>query len=497
MSFYGPEQSEGAKATHIRTGLRATARAATVVAAALSLSLSATTVASAHESDGYSHDSTIGVTNTDWMASLSSDASLSELSLPGTHDSGAYKTGGDIVFTQSMGLREQLQSGIRAWDIRLKTESNGRLTVYHGISRQGQDYESDVLATASGFLDAHPNEAIVMRVKHETGSAEAFDSAVRAVLNRFARVYTGTSNNPLLRDIRGKIVVLQDFASNARFGIPWSSLAIQDEYVLRTNWDLANKWRAIKRQLDTAQSGPRSTTYVNFLSGSQGSFPYFVASGHSSPGTGAPRLLTGMTRGIINTCAGNSTCIPEFPSVNCFLGTCSVAFEGTDVLTMNEIGSRAAPRRYGVVFADFPGKGLVQAVINANDFRGVLRNRPSGRCVDVPSGSTVNGTAVQLWDCHGRSNQSWTATPGGQLTIYGAKCLDVRNVGIFETPVRIYDCNGTGAQQWTFKPNGSVVNTGSGMCLDTAGHGLINLTGLVSRACDGQVYQQWVAGPRS
>jgi 1-phosphatidylinositol phosphodiesterase len=483
----------------VRTGVRTAARAAAVLAALLPLSLCATTSASAHESDGYSHDSTIGLTNTDWMSSLSSQASLSQLSLPGTHDSGASRFGGDSAWTQSMALPEQLRSGIRAWDIRLKRDSDGKLTVYHGIARQGQDFTSDVLATANDFLSAHSHEAIVMRVKDEAGSTSGFATAVKSALDRYSRVYTGASDNPLLGDIRGKIVVLQDFTSSTRLGIPWSRFAIQDDYNLSTNWQLASKWRAIKGQLDTAQNGPGSTKYINFLSGSGGSFPYFVASGHSSPGTGAPRLLTGMTRGVIDTCSGNSQCIPQFPSVNCFLGTCSVAFEGTDILTMDEIGSRTMPRRFGVVYADFPGKGLVRAVITANEFRDVLRGQSSGRCADVDGARHANGTVVQLYDCHGKDNQRWTATPAGELRIYdGTKCMDARDGGVVDgTRVQIHDCNGTGAQQWTLNPDGSVVNPRSGRCLDALGDGRTNGTPLALWSCHGGANQRWAMGPHS
>ncbi|MFC4110865.1 RICIN domain-containing protein, partial [Micromonospora zhanjiangensis] len=45
----------------------------------------------------------------------------------------------------------------------------------------------------------------------------------------------------------------------------------------------------------------------------------------------------------------------------------------------------------------------------------------SGRCVDVPNGSTSNGTQVQLWDCGNATSQRWTATTGKQLQVYGNK----------------------------------------------------------------------------
>src|SRR4029450_10736209 len=47
----------------------------------------------------------------------------------------------------------------------------------------------------------------------------------------------------------------------------------------------------------------------------------------------------------------------------------------------------------------------------------------SGRCLDVPGSSTANGTQMQLWDCSGQPNQSWTLTSGRQLQVFGTKCL--------------------------------------------------------------------------
>ncbi|MEY9874493.1 1-phosphatidylinositol phosphodiesterase [Streptacidiphilus sp. MAP12-33] len=350
------------------TGARRVASRAALLATALTCLAGATaTPALADQTAGYSHDGSIGLSATDWMARLPDSTLLSEMSVPGTHDSGASVFGGDIAFTQSMDLPTQLNSGIRAWDIRLG-ESSGRLELYHGVARQGQDFQNDVLATADAFLQAHPTESVLMRVKEEQTVTD-FATQVHSYLAADPRVYRGTSDDPQLGDIRGKIVVLQDFSSPDREGIPYdnSSWSVQDNYTLADNWSLADKWHSVSAQLDAAASGPATETYVNYLSGSGGSFPYFVASGHSSPGTGAPDLLTGWTRGIINTCGSSSSCIPEYPSVNCFWGTCSVAFQGVNVMAMQKMDAASGTHhRYGIVYSDFPGAGLVQAVINAN-----------------------------------------------------------------------------------------------------------------------------------
>ncbi|WGS41944.1 hypothetical protein LFL97_19875 [Burkholderia sp. JSH-S8] len=101
---------------------------------------------------------------------------------------------------------------------------------------------------------------------------------------------------------------------------------------MSTNWDLHDgKWAAVKAHLNLANSGNRGIGYINYLSASGGSFPYFVASGHSSPNTDAPNLATGLTT------PGWNSRYPDFPRVHCFIGICTIAFEGTNILTYEYI----------------------------------------------------------------------------------------------------------------------------------------------------------------
>src|SRR5262249_15896558 len=87
----------------------------------------------------YSPDSPPRAHNQGWMGWLANNAPLSTLTLPGTHDSGASRAGGDPTLTQSMTLSAQLMAGIRAWDIRLDKAPDGKLRIAHGIIPQGQD----------------------------------------------------------------------------------------------------------------------------------------------------------------------------------------------------------------------------------------------------------------------------------------------------------------------------------------------------------------------
>ncbi len=116
----------------------------------------------------------------------------------------------------------------------------------------------------------------------------------------------------------------------------------------------------------------------------------------------------------------------------------------------------------------------------------------SGRCVDVPNSVTTNGTQVQLWDCNGKANQSWTATAGKQLQVFGNKCLDANGKGTTNgTTVIIWDCNGQTNQQWNINANGTITGVQSGLCLDANGAATANGTKLVLWTCNGQSNQQW------
>ncbi|MFI7679301.1 endo-1,4-beta-xylanase [Actinophytocola sp. NPDC049390] len=123
---------------------------------------------------------------------------------------------------------------------------------------------------------------------------------------------------------------------------------------------------------------------------------------------------------------------------------------------------------------------------------GEIRSVGADRCVDVPNATTNNGTQVQLWDCHGQSNQVWTYTSSKQLTVYGSKCLGASGRGTTNgTAVVIWDCDGHSNQQWNFNSNGTITNAQSGLCLDAVGAGTANGTRIQLYSCTANANQRW------
>ncbi|QJR14630.1 phosphatidylinositol-specific phospholipase C [Usitatibacter palustris] len=335
----------------------------TARAISLAAALATPFAALAHNNPGYSHDSGPGgnYSKPSWMGALADGRKISELSVPGSHDTMSHH-GGDIAKTQSMPLATQLNSGIRALDIRCRHVKNG-FPIYHGIIDQKADFR-DVLNTAQAFLKANPRETILMRVKEEhtpDGNTRTFEQTFEDYVAKYPGLFwTGTGTNPTLGEVRGKIVVLQDFRPATKtWGLMWNTFDIQDDFSVKTNWDLEGKWNKVSAQVQDAFRGDANKVYVNFLSASGGSFPYFIASGHSSPGTGAPRLATGKTT------PGWKNCCKMFPRVNCAIGICTIAFEGTNTLMYDTLKTLGIGR-VGIIYADFPGYGLIDEIIKRN-----------------------------------------------------------------------------------------------------------------------------------
>jgi 1-phosphatidylinositol phosphodiesterase len=313
----------------------------------------------------YIHDGSTSYNQADWMAKLEDSRPLDKISMVGTHESAAFY-GGDITQCQSLSLTNQLNMGVRAMDIRTR-QYNDQLDIYHGFVSQKKTFESVIQEVAS-FLQKHPKETVLMRIGSDGNKSEknklSYEEAFLDVYRDYSK-YFWKGNffaTPTLGQLRGKIVILQKFGGSY-YGMDYDKLKIQDSYTMNTNWDLYSKWEKVKKHIDDAAiSGGGKGIYMNYLTASTGSMPYFVVSGQSSPQTNAPLLATGKTT------PGWASCCPDFPRVNCLGKLCTIAFLGTNPLSVNYIKSKFGVKKgyIGIMMTDFPGPGLVEAVINLN-----------------------------------------------------------------------------------------------------------------------------------
>jgi 1-phosphatidylinositol phosphodiesterase len=333
-----------------------------------------------HLDGAYSHDPDDPFTDrSQWMKTIRDDVQLSEMALPGTHDSATfqvtwYPVYKDVVETQSLGFDKQLEYGIRVFDLRIRRTGDA-LALHHGAAFLDRMLGS-ALEAIKRFLRDNPSETVLIRVSDEYEADKSVSQSLEYVFDQYMQLYSGVylkTQNPKLTlgEARGKFLVLSADARLNRFGLSYrdeSIFNIQDDYSMGSNWDLHDKYIKIKQQLHNAAAGSRDTFYVSYLSASHRSFPYFVASGHVSPGTDAARLWTGLID------FGHSDLYPKFPRTGCTLGACFISFEGANVLTRDDLKTlndqSTQVRTVGIVMADFPGDSLIDSIIRNNYRRG-------------------------------------------------------------------------------------------------------------------------------
>lgn len=386
---------------------------------------------SAHYDTAYWNETRAGANNPNWMAQISDTTRVSQMSIPGTHDTMAHRAnllGADITRTQSMSLEQQLQSGIRYLDIRAKYHTS-YFQIHHGSVNTGYHFD-DVMMTTKQFLQAHPTETVFMRFKQEQSNAsdDQMEQLFHKYYNRYKESFWNPDQsenryNPQMKELRGKIVLISDVLSITE-GLNYRHINKQDNYHVPNNWELYTKWNHVKQQLHVTStlSKYNDTIYMNYLSGSGGSFPYFVASGHTSPGTGASRLATGLTE------PGFHSYYPDFPRVNWFGVFATIAFEGINTLTANWIAQNK-PSYVGFVVADFPGERLIEQIIrcNFNKLSGEYQLSLNGFPNDVVDFNQEDGN-ITMWQRNNGNNQAWILDYDHDVHAYKIRSKVNRNI---------------------------------------------------------------------
>ncbi|MCQ2409736.1 MAG: phosphatidylinositol-specific phospholipase C [Clostridia bacterium] len=218
------------------------------------------------------------ITGSNWMSGISDDTLISMISIPSTHDSGSA-----LDFPpsqcQALTLKEQLEAGVRGFDLRLGFESDDstELQIFHGVVNQEVDFK-DIVNDFKTFLSANPTETVIIFIKNENGDdREKFFSALNGYLTD--EIFYLENEIPKLSEVRGKVVLLNRFDSSKDAGVQcadgWRDNTsfemnngvkcfVQDYYNLDSEDNLSKKWTEIKNLMeeDTGES------YVfNFTSG--------------------------------------------------------------------------------------------------------------------------------------------------------------------------------------------------------------------------------------
>lgn len=182
-----------------------------------------------------------------WMENLSDTLPITEIAIPGTHDTMTGKCEHIYYKTQTLSLEEQLEIGVRYLDIRLTRD----LVAAH------REWISDIngqhiFDSIKYFLGKYPGEFIIMRIQNANENKDDFPEFKKAIhsligLNLDALLLPIKNNNqefiwPTVKEARGKIIILE--CSPEEFDVPtiglkrWAYNWHNNGHIrLQDNWD--------------------------------------------------------------------------------------------------------------------------------------------------------------------------------------------------------------------------------------------------------------------
>jgi len=218
-------------------------------------------------SSSYSDNGKQQVSNTNWMSGIPNNIRINKLSLPGTHDTMTYTSNTPYVQTQALNLKEQLNSGIRALDIRVKL-SGSAFAIHHGDIYLHKNF-TDVLKDVTSFLANHRSEFIVMRIS-KAGKGGGYQAALKTYTDDYPGYFwknnSSDAKNPTVGEVRGKIVVLRhDGWIPNHLGIEYPNKRNTQDWYNVDN--IGKKYGKVKDLINKINNSKEPPVAINYLSG--------------------------------------------------------------------------------------------------------------------------------------------------------------------------------------------------------------------------------------
>lgn len=156
-----------------------------------------------------------------WMSFLNDTYLISNLIIPGTHQSGSWTLNplsGKPLLTQSLTLDEQLSYGVRFFDIYMIVDNSMTLYVMNDVYATPYTYQStqDIFIS---FLRNNPSEFLILKIQDNTSnnSSSLFDDVFKYNIENYTEYYYINDTIPKIRNMRGKIYVIKLFNTTLAF----------------------------------------------------------------------------------------------------------------------------------------------------------------------------------------------------------------------------------------------------------------------------------------
>ncbi|KAH0566556.1 hypothetical protein KQX54_001726 [Cotesia glomerata] len=187
--------------------------------------------------------------NYDVVKNIDGNKRFNELSFVGTHHSASYVIDDPLQKTQDWTIPEQLEAGVRVFHFKVQSDYND-LSIYLQDRKLSLKFNANILPMINEFLDAHPEESVIVYFNEEGGNSAVNGSncdAMDKIKNSTSghRVNTKWTLDDLVRDYRGEILIAADKSFKSCSNM-LENQCMKDGYTPANNVDdVIYKWKAI------------------------------------------------------------------------------------------------------------------------------------------------------------------------------------------------------------------------------------------------------------
>ena len=154
----------------------------------------------------------------DWLSYIDDATYVSRLTIPGTHDAATSTCQVAAGKCQVLTIAEQLDAGVRAFDLRPSMDDNSTLgNIYHSILDTGVSM-SGAMSVFDSFLAAHPGEFVIVLMRYESDrqifskiDESYYKAAMRAFLSsdpHYQARKAAFRKDLTVGEMRGKILII-------------------------------------------------------------------------------------------------------------------------------------------------------------------------------------------------------------------------------------------------------------------------------------------------
>jgi len=207
-----------------------------------------------------------------WLEFIDEYHPITNILIPGSYQSGIFISSYENPYqSQNISIDEQLMIGVRFFDINLYPQNN-QILIITSFNNFSSSYNyNDVQSIFINFLDKYPSEFIILKISNYYGNYDNFITALSNNIKNNSKYYFQNKEIPLVKYLRKKIYILQNYTNNTAIYFNYSNIMGYDNVFIENcnHKTIMKQYNNIETSINNSIDKEYQTIYLTFNVGFQ------------------------------------------------------------------------------------------------------------------------------------------------------------------------------------------------------------------------------------